>query len=188
MTDPVSIVSHYERIWGKKGEPLYWNQGPTWQLPADFHVLAFAPSSKREMWTYATCGMSQQGDATPIELHLFSPTPTDQHVELLTMIAHYHLTGDYLDAGHTVNFGRPWLPGSICDHGLLSLPYLDGPNLEWLEAGDRKIRFLWLIPITPDEIEFKKQRGLEALEARFEKYNFDYLDPSRKSVVQFADQ
>ena len=136
------------------------------------------------MWTYATCGMSNQGDATPIELHLFSPSKHIQHVELLTVVAHYHLTGEYLDLGHSVNFGRPWMPDSRCDHGLISLPYLDGPLLEWADVGNRKVRFLWLVPITAEERAYKQRYGLEKLESLFEEKSFNYLDAKRESVVR----
>ena len=127
--------------------------------------------------------MSQESDSEPIELHLFSPVESPAHVELLTAIAHYHRTAARLGVGHTVNFGRPWLPGSRCTHGLISLPYLDGPTLELLSGNDVTVRFLWLIPITPRELEFKKERGLDALERRFEEAEFRYLDPRRESVV-----
>jgi hypothetical protein len=177
------IADHYAKSWRGAGEALKWRLGPTEQLPPGFHILVFAPRADREMWTYATCGMSQQNDAPPIELHLFSPVCTETHVELLTVIAHFHLTGAYLDVGHTVNFGRPWLVKSHCDHGFISLPYLDGPKLEWLEATERNIRFLWLVPITPEELRFKKTYGLEALEDRLEERQFNYLNPTRSSVV-----
>lgn len=95
----------------------------------------------------------------------------------------YHVTGASLGLGHTVSFGRPWLPGSLCDHGLLSLPYLDGPDLEHLHAGGVHARCLWLIPITCQERDFKKEHGLEALEREFDRPGFDYLDPGRQSVV-----
>src|SRR5438874_259081 len=131
MTNPDVIKAHYERQWGCSAEQATWPLGPTWQLPGSFSVLIFPPTKNRKMWTYATCGMSHQADADPIEIHLLSPVRTEGHIELLTAIAHYHLTGSYLGVGHTVNFGRPWLPGSKCEHGLLSLPYLDGPSLEW---------------------------------------------------------
>jgi hypothetical protein len=112
MNDSESIALHYEQCWGETGKPLEWKKGPTWQMPANFQILAFPPSEKkREMWTYATCGMSSQGDAPPFELHLFSPVETEEHVELLTAIAHYHLTGDYLDLGHTAGLQWGLLPG-----------------------------------------------------------------------------
>jgi hypothetical protein len=80
-----------------------------------------------------------------------------------------------------VNFGEPVLPGSLCTQGLISLPYLDGPSLEWL--AEPRVRFLWLIPITGREVAFKKKFGTEALEEQFEKRQFDLLNPHRDSVV-----
>jgi hypothetical protein len=124
----------------------------------------------------------------PVELHLFAPTQEDDLIELLFAVAHYHRTETPLWLGHSVNFGRPWWRDSLCAHGLISLPYLDGPPLEWLDLGSNKrVRFLWLIPVTADEIEFKKKAGLEALESAFEQkkidYIIDYINPLRKSLV-----
>jgi hypothetical protein len=128
--------------------------------------------------------MSQPSDDNGVELHLLSPRADDGLVELLTVIAHYHRTEAQLDAGHTVNFGRPWLPRSRCSYGLISLPYLDGPSLEYLQVDDsRQIRFLWLIPITFEERAFKIRHGLDALESRFESLEFDYANPERLGVV-----
>jgi hypothetical protein len=64
---------------------------------------------------------------------------------------------------------------------VLSPPYLDGQNLEWLE--EPHVRFLWLIPVTEAEVAFKKAHGMEALEERFEEAQFNYLDPFRASVI-----
>jgi len=136
------------------------------------------------MTAYATRCMSQLEDEERLELHLLTRRDDDLApalVELLTVTAHYHRTGSSLGLGHTVNFGRPWRPGSACTHGLISLPYLDGPRLEWLL--EPRVRFLWLVPITASELLFKKQHGLEALEERFEAAQFDFLDPLRASVV-----
>ena len=57
---------------------------------------------------------------------------------------------------------------------------LDGPRLEWLEKP--RVRFLWLIPLTANEVEFKRANGLDALEEKLEASRFDYLDPKRVSV------
>jgi len=177
-----AIVKHYSDAWSKPIDQLRWDRGPMQDLPSGFRVLVLQHSP--EMVAYATLGMSPPGDDERLELHLLtrtSPRVRLELVELLTMVAHYHRTGRRLGLGHTVNFGRPWLEGSQCTRGLVSLPYLDGPALEWHEAPS--IRFLWLIPITEAELQFKKQRGLEALEDRFERQQFDYLDPARASVV-----
>ena len=127
--------------------------------------------------------MSEESDADPLELHLFSPIESAEHVELLTVTAHFHRTGGRLALGHTVNFGRPWLESSECTYGLISLPYLDGPTLEVLRLNSKTVRFLWLVPVTQREVEFKKRHGQEALETRLEAAKFNCLDPKRSSVV-----
>jgi hypothetical protein len=103
--------------------------------------------------------------------------------ELLAAAAHYHRTGANLGLHHTFNFGRPWLAGSQCDRGLISLPYLDGPKLEWAQFDSKPVQFLWIIPITAGEVEYRRTHGTDALEERFEQSNFDFSDPHRPSVV-----
>jgi hypothetical protein len=127
--------------------------------------------------------MSQPGDSPAIEVFIESPVESLRVVELLTMTAHYHRTGRTLGWSHTVYFGTPWLPDSQCDHGLLSLPYLDGPKLEKAALPGIEVQVLWLIPITKDEREYKISHGLEALEQLFEKSKSDYSDPRRQSVL-----
>ena len=178
------IRSHYVRAWSNEPVEKQWDRGPSADLPPGFSILEFSPSKSRAAWTYATCCMSQPGEVDAVELHLFSPEQSDTHVELLTAIAHFHRTGSPLGLGHTVNFGRPWLDGSRCEYGLISLPYLDGPMLEELRIEQRAtVRCLWLIPITRQERDFKIANGIEALEQQFEEAKFNYLDPGRISVL-----
>lgn len=180
-----AIKDHYSCFWNSIGTEIRWTGGRFAELPPGFSVLEFPPSAKRPFWTYASCGMSVQADAPPLETFLLSERQDASIAELITALAHshYHVTGAYLGLSHTVNFGRPWLDDSTCDHGLLSLPYLDGTDLEWQTIAGRKTQFLWLIPVTKKEIEFKSRCGLDALEQLFESTKFNYLDPSRKSVI-----
>lgn len=176
------IVSHYFGNWG--GNPIFkqWGEGPISQLDG-FQVLEFAPSARRALWGYATCGMSDEKDENPIEVHLFASAKDEGNVELLTMLAYFHRTAAWLDLGHRVKFGRPWVPGSLCDRAYLSLPYLDGPNLEWLCLDSKHTRNLWLIPITAPESQYVDTHGLDALEELFESANFNYANPHRASLV-----
>lgn len=174
---------HYNTVWQNKSETNKLDIGPIQELPEDFKILSFKPTETRDMWTYATCGMSMPSDSNPIELHIFAPEQNDNLIELLTVTAHYHRNGASLGLGHTINFGQPWWAQSNCEYGLISLPYLDGPSLEWLTIEDIKIQFLWLIPVTKQEVEYKKKYGLESLEDRFEDMSFNYLNPHRKSIV-----
>lgn len=180
MTRRDLIKAHYSGFWNVTGKRSPFDRGPIHQLPADFCVLEFAPHGDRNMWTYATCGMSQAGDDLPIELHIFSPRKTDEVVELLYVAAHFHRTGQRLGLNHTINFGKPWISPSSCDHGFISLPYLDGPGLE---NGPDNIKCYWLIPITEAELGYAMAHGANALEERFERGPFNYLDPARSSVV-----
>lgn len=177
------LIDHYQSAWNAEGRVRRWQQGPWHDLAAGFCILEIPPTPQRALWTYATCGMSQPTQPSPVELHLFSSSPNELHLELLTAVAHYHHTARHVDLWDTVNFGRPWLPGSACDHGLVSLPYLDGPTLEKMEWEGGLARCLWLVPITRAEVEYKKARGIEALEQRLEDAHFDYAAELRPSVV-----
>jgi len=179
------ITRHYASVWSNDPVEKRWDKGHVSELPTSFHVLELRPTSIRSFWTYATCCMSTVTDSSRLELHLFSPVQHEGHVELLTAIAHYHRTGSMLALGHTVNFGRPWLRGSSCDYGLISLPYLDGPRLEHLctDNSEDDVQFLWLMPITESERDYKRVHGIEALEQQFDEVSVNYLDPTRQSVV-----
>jgi hypothetical protein len=176
-----SIDDHYRRVWGD-AEVSREHVERSHELSPQFALLTMRRS--RQTKVIATRCMSQPEDAARIELHVLVPPAAGLAAgaaKILTAVAHYHRTGERLGLGHTVNFGQPWVAGSGCTHGLISLPYLDGPALEWLvELG---VRFLWLIPITAAELAFKRKHGLDALEERFERASFDYLDPERPSVV-----
>jgi hypothetical protein len=177
------IERHYQEAWNASGEVCSFSQGPVDELPDGFAVLRFPPRESRGMWTYATCGMSEPSDERAVELHMFSLSPTAEIVELLYATAHFHRTSTSLRLGDSVNFGRPWVTGSLCSYGLVSLPYLDGPSLENLQVDSSLIKFYWLVPVTGSEVEFKKSNGLDALEVQFEHAMFNYADPMRLSVI-----
>lgn len=113
-----ALRRHYENSWGPPALVTRWPRGPVY-LP------------DRRNWVYASIGMSL-GVESGLELHLRSPRESEELVELLTVVAHYHRTGAKLGLHNAVNFGRPWLQGSVCNHGLITLPYAEGPKLERL--------------------------------------------------------
>lgn len=178
------IINHYERIWGKTWKTYLWDKGPFEKLPHDFRVLEFPPNERRNMWTYATCCLSQTTDKEPFELHIFSSIQCPDVIELLTALAYFHRNSASIGLNHTVNFGKSWQNNSLCKHGFISLPYLDGPELENLYIPDfnKSIKFYWLIPITDAEVNYKIKFGVEALEDKFDE-GLDYINPARKSLV-----
>ncbi len=175
------IINHYQNFWNSKCSTYLFDKGPIDKLPYTFRVLEFPPSKSREMWTYATCCMSEKSDKQPVELHMFSKTKFLQLIELLTTVAFYHRTRGKIGLYHTVNFGKPIQENSLCSFGLVSLPYLDGPELENGTIDSKSVKFYWLIPITEKELEFKKIHGPTALEEEFDK-GLNYYDFGRKSI------
>lgn len=184
MTDyQREMTQHYSAIWGGTPASHVWRAG--WRpFPQECRILEFRPTGKRFYWVYATCGMTETDKPPLLEIFLMSREQSEDHVELLTAIAHYHQTGARLGLGHTVNFGRPWLRGSRCSFGLLSLPYTFGPALENGKADGKDVRVLWLFPITAQERALATERGLNALEELFEAKQVDYLNPLRESVSE----
>jgi hypothetical protein len=180
-----AILEHYEIAWNRLPNFYLFDKGPIDKLPFNFRVLEFKPDSKREMWTYSTCCMSQVDDVNPIELHIFSAKQDTSIVELLTVVAYYHNNTKKLALNDVLNFGRPWQSSSSCEFGFISLPYLDGPGLENFNINglNKPVKFFWLIPITSEEFEYRIKYGSNALEEAFEEKGLDYLDCNRKSMV-----
>lgn len=179
-----TLRQHFEAYFGKSGKQLRLEYGPQEKLHSDFYVLEIAPNNRHSMFCYCTVGMSADRlDENLIELVLYSPRPDNSIVELLTFCASYHRNKLPLNIHHTVNVGQPWLDNSKCDHGFISLPYLDGEDLELFNFGGQIIRCYWFIPITEKERDFKIKNGCEALEQLFEENQFDYLNPNRESLA-----
>ena len=181
-----TIKDHYLSIWKKDPKIYLWEKGPIEKLNHDFKVLEFPPISQNRMWMYCTCCMSDLNDEHPIELHIFSKERDESIIELLTGVAYYHKSSNKIGLWHTINFGRGWQDNSMCEYGLISLPYIYGPILEnlYLDRGKQKcIKFYWLVPVTKEEVNYKRDYGIEALEQLFEQQSLNYLDPHRNSVV-----
>ncbi|MCW2917865.1 MAG: hypothetical protein JWN52_5933 [Actinomycetia bacterium] len=163
--------------------------GPIEDRVPGFRIFRIAPGPRFNCWAYVTsgCWSATQCDGHGLEFALTTPSDThdEVHRESLTMNAYYHAgpENQRLDHGHTVAIGRPWLPDSLCDHWLVSLPYPFGPDFEICEWDGGHARILWLLPITEAERDFKACAGLEALEDRFEEAPIDFLNPGRASLA-----
>ena len=177
-----SLREHYLRTWNGPYSLETGTSRRVREISSFFRVMC-VESKSDSLWVFCTVGMSKQTDATPLELHLMAPFYHESLVDLLCMTAHFHRTASSLGLHHTVNFGQSWIHGSSCDYGLISLPYLYGPRLEWHMFEGVKCRCLWLVPITEAEKNYKASNGVDALEEKFEAENFNYLLPSRPSVV-----
>ncbi|MEV0716570.1 suppressor of fused domain protein [Asanoa sp. NPDC050611] len=150
----------------------------------DFRVMVVGPGPRESRWSYvsAGCWSAVNHDGHGLEFVMTSAHREPRVVDLLAMTAYYH-SSHRLDHWHTLPIGEPWLPGSTCDHLLVSLPYLHGPDLERCDLPDGHARLLWLLPITASEKTFRREHGTEALEQRFDDAAIDPTDPARAPVA-----
>jgi len=179
------IINHLEENWVSKGFILTEGYGPKGKLDIDFKVAEFPPGGKHDFWVYSTAGMSIGNDIeNNIELHIFSIKQDRNLIRVLASAASYHRNNDSLGLNHTINIGEPWQDDSLCDHGFISLPYLDGEELEIYENQNGHIHNLWFIPITKAEKDYKIEYGCEALEELFEEKGLDYINTHRESLIK----
>jgi Suppressor of fused protein (SUFU) len=151
-------------------------------------VLRVDPESRGGLWLHVSSGASlpaegSAGATQGSEFVLVTPFKTLRAVELLAMVVYFHGV-QALSVGDIVSVGEPWLPGSTCGHLLVSNPYLLADELWRLALPGRTVHFRWVIPITAAERAYATERGLDALEQRFEEAGLEYWDPHRASVVQ----
>jgi hypothetical protein len=183
-----TIRSHIAQQWpSHRITEEQWTKGPVSHVMPDLRILAAVPRKSGEPCIYVTCGASDidVGATYGIEFFLYSRSFELRHVELLSMVAYMHRVPEHhFNVGHTMKIGWPWEDASACDRLLVSLPYSPGKRFEILHLPNGgHVRFLWLVPITPEEQAFGRREGLEALESRFEEAGIDFMDPKRASVA-----
>ena len=180
-----ALEEHVRRFFtGRRVEASTWSAGPILDQNPHFRVLRIAPTSASDVWTYVSVGgwAATETENFSTEFILCTEAADARAVELLAMTVYYH-RGGKLGLGDTLPIGEPWLPGSHCDHLLVSLPYPYGPDLQTCHVGDRHVEFLWLLPIYEAERAWKVSAGLEALESRFDEVGLKYWQATRASVV-----
>lgn len=184
-----AISEHQHRYFrGHQVRERRWPSDRITERVPGLYVHEFGPGPRFERWSYTTVGVwhaTHNEHGHGVEFVMSSPTQDDRIVELLTINAFYHAgpPTQRLDLGHTVPIGEPWLPGSTCDHLLVSLPYPYGSDLEVSEWVGGHARHLWLLPITEAERAFKVEQGVEALEQAFDEAAIIPTDPLRPSVA-----
>jgi len=150
-------------------------------------VIEIGSGPVLDLVTYVTLGcwdaVQAQGSGTEFVLTARTPDPVHVDSASIAAVAHCGTPEGRLDRGSVVPLGRGWLPGSVCDRLLVTLPYPYGPEFEFCRWRGGTARLLWLLPISAAEGQFIAGEGVEAFEARLEKLGVSFADPVRPSVV-----
>jgi hypothetical protein len=186
--DARALVEHLRRFFpGRVVDIEAPPQRRVYSRVPTYHLIVVRPAEPGDGWLYVTsgCWAATQREGHGIEFIVWGTEDRAEHRWAQMMTAWYHSgpPTDRLGLGHTLPIGEPWLPGSRCDHLLVSLPYPWGPDLEICDWPGGHIQLLWLLPITRAERDFKAEHGLEALESKLEDAAIIPTDPHRPSVV-----
>jgi hypothetical protein len=207
------IVDHLEPFLGSVGSVFH--EIVSDQVHLD--ILSFPPTGNRSFWTFVTCGMSSEPMLVPediddpsscerAELVISLPAEwcgsgdPDQleregkwwPIKILKYAAHFpHLYKTWFWFGHTMAIEEK--PEPLDDNTPFCAFFLAFPlgwpmeSLKMIARDGRPISFLSVIPLYTDELQFKLDKGTDALLDLFDKARVnELLDPSRPSLVPAA--
>jgi hypothetical protein len=159
------------------------------------------PSGDEEFYVLMTGGMSdlemtvpraaQARDVAPrVELIFYCAEPREEYIATLRWVAHFPRDSkSWLGHGHTMPNGNPPEPfwGSDKLDTLFFLPPIitkDQKLPSELSLGGQPVEFLWVVPLTTAECNFKLKNGFDAILDLFGQNKHPYVfDPKRKSYV-----
>ncbi|MFE7674336.1 suppressor of fused domain protein [Streptomyces albidoflavus] len=156
-----------------------------------------AAAADRPLVRYATLGMAAQPMADPTatladpvkgpraELVLTvaaGVADTDKVLRPLAVLAASpQVEGVIVAPGASLDVGEPLWPGAPFSSVLVAEPGGLVEDLE-LDAPMEPVRFLPLLPMTPNEAAWKRVHGAQALQERWLTHETDLRDPHRNSV------
>lgn len=163
-------------------------------LGADrIEVLRFGPDADG-LLRYATVGMAASPMADPnepvadpvrgprVELVLTVRGGRDDVLRTLaTFAATPQVEGLVLAPGASLDLGSPLWEGAPFTSVLAAEPGGLVPDLELAEPAE-PVRFLPLLPMTPNEAAYKRVQGAAVLQERWLQHGTDLRDPQRRGV------
>jgi hypothetical protein len=165
-----------------------WTLGSWHREHPEFRVLELAPPDDDQLWLYVSAGAAhlRRFDGVGHEYVIRTRQQERLMVELLAMVASYSTRDDHdgLHDGHTVPIGGPWVEGAEADHLYLNKPYFVSSDFAGLRIDDGfSVQFLWLVPITKLEKEWRHDHGQEQFEQWLEDHHVRPEDPTRRSSI-----
>jgi hypothetical protein len=187
----------YERLFGK---PLSVSHELLPLVPhIDLYIFKRSQGN-REVYSLVTSGMSDlemmlprgadKGVPKRVELIFYCSEPRDEYISTLRWVAHFpHDSKSWLGHGHTVPNGNP--PAPFWENTELDTLFFLPPIVKKdqtlpseLNLGGEPVHFLWVVPLTTAECNFKLTRGFDAMLNIFQQNRHPHVfDPHRRSYV-----
>lgn len=125
-----------------------------------------------------------------VELIFYCAEPREEYIATLRWVGHFpHDSKSWRGHGHTMPNGDPPAPfwGSTELDTLLFMPPIvtkDQTLPEELKLAGEPVHFLWVVPLTTAECNFKLEKGFDAILDLFQQHKHPHVfDPHRKSYV-----
>ena len=183
---------HYEKFIGPIPNDVYHS---TDVKPVHIDIYTFKPTEDRPYYTLITGGMSDKRQNIPdkfpniskrTEIMTYAHEPKGWMYNVIKGLAEMPWDDDtWLHWYHSMPNGKPMTaePSALTAFFIVPPYYEDEKFGPMIVEGD-KTEFLFMVPITEEELKFKRERGAEDLLKLFDEVNFDYIiDESRKSFV-----
>jgi len=187
----------YERMFG---EALKVSHELIPQIPhIDVYIFQRSQGGQA-VYSLVTGGMRDQRMTLPrratddvprrVELIFYCWEPHDEYIKTLRWVAHFpHDAKSFLGHGHTMPNGNPPEPfwGSTELDTLFFLPPIvtkDQTLPSELQLEGDPVHFLWVVPLTSAECNFKLKNGFDAMLDLFQQHRHPHVfNPHRKSYV-----
>jgi hypothetical protein len=144
--------------------------------------------------SYSTIGLSDtpmmyEGEEYPVRLEMVGASYTredDVFARILSTAAFSVMRTHWLVAPGTVlpNVVREYLPSSQVPHLYFTAPFIWEDKLTTLDLPKKPVAFLFAMPISEAEYQYRLEYGDEAFEKVLEKSNIDIYDLERPSTIR----
>ncbi len=202
------VVAFPEGAFGESREEIYREffgkpqsvSHEVFPLMPHIDVFVYAPGHAGRTWyTLASGGMSDRPmileEGVPRsfarrETILYCKTPDLEYIDMVRFFARFpHQNSTWLGPGHTIPNGDP--PAPLFENSqLCAVLLLDSVVLPDRQLADKvvldgdPVDFLWIVPITQAELDYKLKNGCDALLDLFDKVKHPVvLDRGRASYL-----
>lgn len=192
----MKIESYIDHIEAHLGPIRRKFSGPIGKLEAATGLLSFEGRPFDEATTVLTCGLShhplEQDSGRGIRQELvmcgFTESVGSEFANVLDRVS-----SDFLEIHKPLKRGQvigprgPLLKGASVEALVCAEPWYWEDSFGYFDQVDPPIVIVWLIPVTPDEAFFIRERGLDAFEKIIDDEGIDLLDFTRDSARAVSD-